>query len=118
MWRQVLCLVNDEIRLAQAPSPYIRKRCYEQFLVLQKALDVLVFPAARSVQCLDYVEVVHQRLQERTHFVLLVSRQEADILIPQNDGRSGQDYLVEIPLLFQSCRQREQCLSSSGTSGQ
>ena len=118
MRRQVLCLVNDEIRLAQAPSSYICERCYEQFLVLQKALDVLVFPAARSVQCLDNVEVVHQRLQERTHLALLVSRKKSYILIPENDGRSGQDYLVEIPLLFQSRRQREQCLSRTSTSGQ
>ena len=101
MRSQVLGLINDKERLAEAAPPDIGQRSDQQLLVLQESLDMLVLPAARTVQCLDDIEIVHQRLEERAHLVLLVARQKTDVLITENHGRTRKDYLVEFLLTFQ-----------------
>ena len=115
---EILRLIDDEESLAEASASDIGERRDHEFLVLEEAFDLQGFLGRRTELGLDDIQIVHERLQIRTHLRLLVSRKESDILIAQNDGRTGEDDLIEVTLLLESCRQREQCLAGTGSAGQ
>ena len=110
---EILRLVADEEHTPQTPAPDVGQRGDHQFLLLQHGLYPQGFLAGRTELCLDDVQVVHQRLYERTHLGLLVSRDEADVLITKHYRRSCKDDLVEVLGLLYGCGQRQQGLSGS-----
>ena len=116
MRSKILRLVYYEEHLPEAPAPYVCKRRNQKFLVLHHGIDFHGLLASRTETVADDAQIVHKRLNERTHLGLLVSRKESYVLIAENYSRPGQDYLVEVPLLFQSGSQGKQCLAGAGTS--
>ena len=118
MRSQVLRLIDDEEALAQAPAADVSQRRDHQFLAVDHPLDLERLLASGTELRLDYVQIVHQRLQVRAHLALLVARQETDVLVAQDHGRPGQDDLVVVPLLLQRGCQRNQGLARAGAAGQ
>ena len=85
---QVLGLVNDEECLTEAPSPDVGERSYEKLFAVHHSFKFLVLLAAWPVKGLDDIEIVHKRLEEGGHLALLVTWQEANLLIPEDDSRT------------------------------
>ena len=48
----------------------------------------------------DDLEIVHEGLEVRGHLGFLVAGEESDVLAAEDDGRPGQDDLVEVLLLL------------------
>ncbi len=66
---------------------------------------------------LNDVQIVHQRLDKRTHLSLLISRNESDVLIAKYYRRSCEDDLVKVLGLLQCGRQSQQSLPCSSPTG-
>ena len=112
----VLGLIADEIHFPQTPSADVRKRGDEEFFALEHLLYLQSLLARRPELGLYHVEIVHQRLDERTHLCLLVTRQETDLLVAKHHGRSCQDDLLIVPGLLQGRGKGNKGLSGSGAS--
>ena len=115
---QVLGFVHYEIHFPQAAASYIGQRGYQKFLVIDHGIDPVCLSAAFLETTPDYVEVVHERLDEWPHFAFLVSGQESYFLISEYYCRTGQDYLVIVLFQLQGCGQCDQSLSCAGPSGE
>ena len=118
MRSQVLGFIDYEIHFPQAAPADIGQRGYEQFFFIQHGIDPVCLPAPLLETAADYVEVVHERLDERAHLAFLVARQETYLLVPEYHGRPGEDDLVIVPFLFKSCGEGQQGLSCPCPSGE
>ena len=74
---QVLCLVGDEVGVAQAPTADEGQCLDDQLLALLHVIQELQFLAAWSELMFDDVQVIEQRLHVRSDLLLLVAWQEA-----------------------------------------
>ena len=116
--REVLRFIHYEEHPSKTSSTDVGQRRDQKLLFLEHLVYFGGLLASRFETMPDDVQVVHERLDERSHLALLVTWQEAYVLIAEDDRRPGQYDLPEIPFLFKGGGKRKQCLSGTCSTGQ
>ena len=81
---KILGFIYYKIAFSKTSAANISQRLYQQLLLLKQAVYLEGLARCRLELSLYHIQIVHERLQERPHFSLGVTRKEADILIAEN----------------------------------
>ncbi len=115
---QILGLIYDAVGIDETPAADEGERLDHKLFTLHHFVNSLGLLAARTELCADYIEIILKRLEEGCHLLCLVARQKADVLVRQDDGRTGHDDLVILVCKLHGRGYGYECLSGPGSACQ
>ena len=94
MRREVLRFVDYEEHFTERTSPDVCERRDQELLALEQVVYFESLLGTGAEAALDDFKVVHEGLEEGSHFGFLVAREISYVLVAEDNCGAGKDYLI------------------------